>query len=98
MRRAMMKRVAAITTLVSIAIPLAGTIAETLSPTPVFEGNTTTPTKDGATQAVHVMVQSWEIAGQDHATQEIPLRGFYLAHLLSRDISTTIDGQTTEHL
>ena len=93
-----MKRVTAITTLVSIAIPLAGVIAGTLSPTPVFDGKTTMPAKDGTMQTVHVIVQSWDIAGQDHATQEIPLRGFYLAHLLGGHISATIGGQTVEHL
>lgn len=29
-------------------------------------------------------------------THEIPQRGFYIAHLLSGSISTTIDGETTE--
>jgi quercetin dioxygenase-like cupin family protein len=89
------KRVAAMTALVAIAIPLAGAMAQALAPTSVFEGNATTPAKDGAAQAVHVSVQSWGIAGQEH---EIPLRGFYVAHLLSGQISTTIDGQTTDHL
>jgi quercetin dioxygenase-like cupin family protein len=93
--RAMTKRVAAITTLVSIAIPVAGTIAQTLSPSPVFEANTTIPAKNGTAQPVHITVQSWGIPGQDHATHEISLRGFYVAHLISGHISTTIDGQTT---
>ena len=93
----MMKRVA-ITTLVSVAISLTNAIAEPLSPTPVFEGKTTTPAKDGAMQTVHVIIQSWGIAGRERETQEIPLRGFYVAHLLSGDISTTIDGQTTERV
>ena len=76
----MTKCVAAMTALLAIAVPLAGAMAQALSPTPMFEGNTTTPAKDGATQAVHVVVQSWGIAGQE---REIPLRGFYVAHLLS---------------
>src|SRR5437870_2779274 len=91
---AMIKRVVAIIALCAIAIPLACAIAETLAPTLVFEGTMTTPAKNGATQAVHIIVQSWGIG----ATQDIPLRGFYVAHLLSGQISTTIDGQTTEHL
>ena len=90
-----MTRIAVGAALVLSAIPLAGAIAETLSPSPVFEGNTTTPAKNGATQLVHVSVQSWEIADQNDAPHEIPLRGFYVAHLLSGDISTTIDGETT---
>jgi quercetin dioxygenase-like cupin family protein len=90
----MTKRVAAITALVSIAIPLAGAIAQTLSPSPVFEGDTTIPAKNGTAQPVHITVQSWGIPG-DHATHEISLRGFYVAHLISGHISMTIDGQTT---
>jgi hypothetical protein len=35
-------------------------------------------------------------ATQQGAPQEIPLRGFYVAHLLSGSISTTIDGETTK--
>jgi len=88
-----MTRIAVGAALVLSAIPLAGAIAETLSPSPVFEGNTTTPAKNGATQLVHVSVQSWEIADQNDAPHEIPLRGVYVAHLLSGAISTTIDGQ-----
>jgi quercetin dioxygenase-like cupin family protein len=93
---AMTKRVAAIA---AIGIPLAGAMAQTLSPRLVFEGNVTTLAKGGATQAVRVSVQSWGIAGQrgqNGIAHEIPLRGFYVAHLLSGDISTTIDGETTK--
>jgi len=61
----------------------------------VFEANTATPAKNGATQPVHVSVQSWEMGGPKGVTHEIPLRGFYVAHLLSGDISTTIDERTT---
>jgi uncharacterized cupin superfamily protein len=92
---AMTKCVAGTAALVAIAAPLAGAMAQALSPTPVFEGNTTVAAKDGATQAVHVSVQAWGISGQE---QEIPLREFYVAHLLSGQILATIDGQTTQHL
>jgi quercetin dioxygenase-like cupin family protein len=91
----MTKCIAVTTALVTVAGPLAGAMAQNLFPTPVFEVNTTIPAKNGATQAVHVSVQSWAIAGQEH---EIPLLGFYVAHLLSGQISTTIDGQTTARL
>jgi quercetin dioxygenase-like cupin family protein len=86
----MTKCVAGITALVAIAVPLAGAMAQALSSTLVFEGNTT-----AATTGVRIAVQSWGIAGQEH---ELPLSGFYIAHLLSGAISTTIDGQTTERL
>jgi quercetin dioxygenase-like cupin family protein len=86
-----MSRIAISAALVAIAVPLAGAMAQALSPTVVFEGNTTTPAKNGAIQTVHIVVQSWAIAGQEH---EIPLRGFYVAHLLSGQISTTINGET----
>jgi quercetin dioxygenase-like cupin family protein len=91
----MTKCLAAMTALLAITLPLAGAVAQALSPTPMFEVHTTTPAKNGATQAVHVVVQSWGITGQE---REIPLRGFYVAHLLSGQVSTTIDGQTTGHL
>ncbi len=92
----MMTRIAIGAALVAIAIPLAGAIAQTPSPSPVFEGNSAVPAKNGTTQPVHISVQSWEMGGPKGATHEIPLRGFYLAHLLSGSISTTIDGETTK--
>jgi hypothetical protein len=83
--------------LVSIAVTLSSAIAQTLSPNPVFEGNMTTPAKDGAALPVHVSIQSWQIANQkDGAVREIPLQGFYVAHLLSGNVVTRIDGQTTK--
>jgi hypothetical protein len=87
--------------LVAIAIPLAGATAENLSPTMEFEGRTTTSAKSGAAQPVHLAIQSWGLIGQrgrNDTAQEIPLHGFYVAHLLSGDISTTIDGQTAKRL
>ena len=88
-----MSKCAVVTTaIVAIAGPSPGAIAQALSPTPVYEGDTTIPAKNGATEAVHVSVQSWGIAGQE---QEIPLHGSYVAHLLSGQILATIDGQTT---
>lgn len=93
-----MIRIATSMALVAIAIPLAAAVAQTLSPILVFEGNTTIREKNGATQPIHVSVQSWGIAGQNGATHEIPLRGFYVAHLIGGNISTTIDGQTTKRV
>ena len=72
-----------------------GTMAQVLSSTPVFEGTTTMLGKNGATQAVQIAVQSWAITGQE---REIPLRGFYVAHLITGQISATVDGKTTAHL
>jgi quercetin dioxygenase-like cupin family protein len=89
------KHAAVITALLAVVGPSPGAIAQALSPSPVYEANTTVPAKNGATEAVHVSVQSWGISGPEH---EIPLRGFYVAHLLSGQISATIDGQTTQHL
>jgi hypothetical protein len=80
------------------AVTSVGSAAYTLSPTPMFEGNATTPARNGATQSVHISVQAWAIAGRDYKTQEIPIRGFYIAHLISGQVAATIDGQMTEHL
>jgi hypothetical protein len=95
MRERRMKRLATNAALAAIAVPLAGAMAQVLSPSPVFDGNMTTPMGGGGMQPVHVSIRSWEIAGQE---TEIPLRGFYVAHLLSGEISATIDGQTTGHM
>ena len=84
-----------ITAIVAVVGPSPGAIAQDFSPTTVYEGNTTIPAKNGATQAVHVSVQSWGISGQE---REIPLNGFCVAHLLSGQILATVDGQTTQHL
>jgi quercetin dioxygenase-like cupin family protein len=97
----MNKRAAAIAALLAIAVPLATAGAETLSRATVFEGETTLAATAGTTPSAHVSVQSWGIVGQrgpGGPVQEIPLPGFYVAHLLSGDISATIDGQTTRHL
>jgi hypothetical protein len=42
-------------------------------------------------------LQSWGISSQK-APQEIPLRGFYVAHLWGGEIATTIDGQMTKRV
>ena len=91
------KRLSVMLTLALATMPLAVAIVETL-PTPVFQGKTITVAKNGAQQPVSISVQSWGLSRENHATQEIPLRGFYVAHLISGHISETIEGQTTEHL
>jgi hypothetical protein len=75
---------------------MAAVCAQTLSPALVFEGKTTTPASNGAARPAHVTVQAWKMTGPKDLTHEIPLRGFYVAHLLGGEISTTIDGQTTK--
>jgi hypothetical protein len=96
----MMSAVLSVRAVVTAAIlaavgPSPGAVAQALSPTPVYEANATIPAKNGGSQAVHVSVHAWAISGQE---QEIPLQGFYVAHLLSGQISATLDGQTTQHL
>ena len=91
----MTKCIAVTTAFVAIAGPLPAAMAQALSPTPVYESNTTIPAKNGAPVAVHISVRAWAIAGQ---AQEIPLQEFYVAHLRSGHILATIDGQTTPHL
>ena len=91
----MTKCIVATVAIVAIAgLPL-GATAQGLSPAPVYEGDTTVQAKNGASETAHVSVQSWAIAGQE---QEIPVQGFYVAHLLSGQILATIQGQTTQHL
>ena len=63
-RTVMLKCKTAITALTLAAIPLTSVVAQTLAPSPVFEGKIATPTKDGAMQPLQVSIQSWAIAGQ----------------------------------
>jgi hypothetical protein len=92
-----------------MAMSLHGAAAEDLSSKDIFDGAMTTRANAGAlatrTEAtasadIHLSVKSWGIAGdrrRDSVPQEIPLSGFYLAHLLSGEIMATIDGETTRH-
>jgi hypothetical protein len=80
----------------AIAVPAAAAAQTTLTPRSVFEDTITTTAANGTTQPVHVVVQSWEIPKKNGTAYDLPLTGFYLAHLQSGDIATTIDGETTE--
>ena len=84
--------------LVAIGLWAHGAAAQTVTPLRVFEGTTTTRAPSGSPQAVHVDVQSWEISAHLGAPFEVPLRGFYVAHLLSGNISTTIAGRTVNRV
>jgi hypothetical protein len=83
-----------------VAALLSQAAAQTISQVKVFEGSTTIPAKAGGTEDVHVSIQSWGISGdrrRQGAGEEIPLRGFYLAHLLSGEVSAAINGQAVQH-
>lgn len=79
----------------SIGIATAGAMAATLQPVTMFKGVVPAAPTTGPAQSGQVSVQSWELGGPKGTAHEIPLRGFYVAHLLSGAIATTIDGQTT---
>jgi hypothetical protein len=89
------KRAIVTTAIVAVVGSSPGAIAQALSPPPAYEGEATVKAKNGSTEAVHISIQSWGIAGRE---QEISLRRFYVAHLLSGQILATIDGQTAQHL
>jgi hypothetical protein len=94
-----------------MAILLHGAAAQDLTSKDIFEGGATTKTNVGAealntTAAVaapagiHISIKSWGISGDRRGgsvPQEIPLQGFYLAHVLTGEITATIDGVTTRH-
>jgi len=67
-----------------------------LEATLLFDGSVTGQAANGAAQPVHVVVQNWTIAN-DGAAHEIPLTGFYVAHLQSGNIAATIAGATVDH-
>ena len=90
-----MIRVIVSAALAVIATPSAA-VAEMLSPISVFEGSTTAPSKNGTEQPINISVQSWKMSGSKNVTHEIPLHGFYIAHLRGGSILTTIGGQTSE--
>ena len=85
----------AVAVLALAALPWAGAAAQTLVLTPLSQSKLTAPKTDGTVQPVEVSIQSWDLVRGEGGMYEIPLRGFYVAHLLNGDISTTIDGQTT---
>jgi hypothetical protein len=92
-----------------MAILLHGAAAQDLSSKDVFDGAVTTLTElpahgemnaARASPDIHISIKSWGITGDrrgDSTLQEIPLQGFYLAHLLSGQITATIGGKTTRH-
>jgi uncharacterized cupin superfamily protein len=90
-----MKFIAVTIAIVVIAGLFAVAMAQTLSPSPVYEGDTTIRAKNGIMESAHVSVKAWAVTRQE---EEIPLRGFYVAHLLTGQVDVTIDGQTTQHL
>jgi outer membrane protein assembly factor BamB len=63
----------------------------------LFEATTKNVDKNGAARDVRVTYQVWRFPGQGEAPQELPLRGFYIAHLLGGEIAATIDGQTVKY-
>lgn len=87
--------------LLALAMPVAEAAPPALSPVPEFDGSMPITAKNGTTGTVHVSVQSWAISGErgpSGPTHELPLHGFYIAHLINGDIWATIDGKTTRRL
>jgi hypothetical protein len=93
----MMKCKTVISILTLTGFPLASAVSQALAPSTVFEEKTTTRAENGTAQPVRVSVQSWAFGGRENAAPEIPLRGFYVAHLLSGHVSASIDGQARDH-
>lgn len=89
-----MKRFAMSAATFAIVLSMAGAMAQPLTPTTMFDGDTTLGTS-GAARAAHIIVQSWTVTDQE---QEMPLRGFFLAHVMSGQIAATVDGLAAEHL
>jgi hypothetical protein len=93
----MMKRIPAIAIVASLALTPAAAIAQAnVSPKVLFEGNLAAPQKDAAPTG-QASVKSWEFFNKNGAVQELPLAGFYVAHLVSGKVAATIDGQTTNY-
>jgi hypothetical protein len=83
-----------------IALPLLCPPAaseETASTNIVFEATTKNVDRNGAAQDVRITTQVWKFPGRGEALQELPMRGFYIAHLLSGTIAATTVGQAVEY-
>jgi hypothetical protein len=72
--------------------------AATISASPAVVSTATIVGTNNTTQPAQVSVQTWRIAHQGDAMQEIPLQEFYVAHLLSGALTATVDGVTTKYL
>ncbi|MBO0733605.1 MAG: hypothetical protein J2P49_04670, partial [Methylocapsa sp.] len=87
----------AIVGLFAFAIPMAWAASPALFPKPEFHGGMPLTAKNGAVVTARVSIQSWAIPGErdpNGPTYEIPLRGFYIAHLINGDMWSNVDGQT----
>jgi hypothetical protein len=83
-----------------IALPLLCSPAaseETASRDIVFEATTTNVDRNGAAQDVRITTQVWRFPGRGEALQELPLRGFYIAHLLSGTVAATTVDRAVEY-
>jgi hypothetical protein len=74
-------------------------MAQTLSAHPEFESTATMTARNGTVESAYISLETWGITGErgpNGPTYEIPLHGFYVAHLINGVMWTTIDGQTTK--
>jgi hypothetical protein len=97
----MRKWLIALTALPLLCPPAAS--EETMAPgNIVFEATTKNVDRNGAAQDVRIATQVWSFPGRGRGEalqelQELPLRGFYIAHLLSGTIAVTTDDQAVEY-
>lgn len=89
-------RIAGAVAALALTIPWGAAAQTKLEAMPLFDGSIASRATSGAAQPVHVVVQNWTIPN-DGAAHEIPLTGFYVAHLQSGDIAATIAGDTVDH-
>lgn len=91
-----MKYLTVSVTLLAIGLVMAGAKAATVPRATLFKGVVPAAPATGPAQSGQVSVQTWELGGPKGTAHEIPLQGFYVAHLLSGAIATTIDGQSMQ--
>jgi len=92
------KRLTIITAAIAFTIAWVAAIAQIkLSATLVLETDTITQTNAGKSQPIHVAIQTWDLLSSRAGTeQEIPLSGFYVAHLVSGEVSSSVDGKPVQ--
>jgi quercetin dioxygenase-like cupin family protein len=94
----MMTHIPIVLTVISLGALVSGAMAQTRAPSPISDEHATIQTKAGATETVHTTVQVWPLPGQGDGTHEIPIRGFYMAHLTGGHVAATVGNRTTNYL
>ena len=77
---------------------MADQVAHTIASTDLFDGEVDITVTGGTPKVAKVAVQTWGLDNRGGALHSLPIRGFYVAHLVSGAVSVINDGQQAKHL